>query len=103
MEQDVVKLVRPKITASHRYEGNAFYIEVDLAGADKDSVELEVGTYGLSVKAEGDKVRYNGDYPLGYNIIPEKAKANYDNGVLYVSLPIKEKNLKGTKIDIVAT
>jgi HSP20 family molecular chaperone IbpA len=103
MEQDAVKVVRPKITAKHKYEGNGFYIEVDLAGADKESVELEVGTYGLSVKAEGYKIRYNGDYTLGYNIIPEKAKANYDNGVLYISLPIKEKSLKGTKVDITTT
>jgi HSP20 family molecular chaperone IbpA len=103
VKQDAVKVVRPKITVNHKLEGNGFYIEIDLPGADKESVELEIGTYGLSVKAEGNKVRYEGDYPLGYNIIPEEAEANCENGVLYVSLPIKEKSLKGTKIDIVTT
>ena len=100
MKQGAVMVVRPNITAKHSFEENGFYIEVNLAGANKDTVDLEVGTYGLSVKAKGDKVRYVGDYSLGYNIIPERTKANYENGVLCISLPIKEKTLMGTRIQI---
>jgi HSP20 family molecular chaperone IbpA len=95
------KLISPKITVNHQLEGNGFFIEIDLAGASKETVELELGTYGFSVKAEGEDIQYYGNFPLGYNIIPEKAKANYDNGVLHISLPVKEKTLKGSKVEIV--
>jgi len=100
VKEDAAKVVWPKIEANHRLNDNGFSIEIDLSGADKESVEVEIGTYGLSVKAEGDRVRYEGAYPLGYNIIPEKAKASFEDGVLYVSLPIKEKTLNGTKVEV---
>jgi HSP20 family molecular chaperone IbpA len=103
MKRDVVKVVRPKVTVNHELENNGFRIEIDLSGADKESVELEIGTYGISVKAENNRVRYECDYSLGYSIIPEKTEAKYGDGVLCVSLPIKEKTLKGRKIEIVTT
>ena len=100
MEESFAKVIRPKIEINHKLEGNGFNIEIDLAGANRETVQLEMGTYGLSVKAAGDRFRYHGSFPLGYNISPEKAKANYDEGILYVSVPVKEKTLTGRKIEI---
>jgi len=100
VRRSTVRTVRPKITANHRLEDNSFYIEIDLRGANKETVKLEMGTYGLSVKARGDRLRYYGDLPLGYNIVPERAKANYEDEVLRISLPLKERTLAGTEIDI---
>lgn len=99
MRTNVTKLVPPRISVHHRLE-SGFHIEVQLAGADKESVQLEMGTYGFSVEAEGHGIHYQGICSLGYNISPEEARANYDGGVLYISLPIKERTLYGTRIAV---
>ena len=85
--------------------GDHFYVHFDLPGVDADSVDLEVEKNVLTVKAErswepaeGDEVvvaeRPRGTFTrqlfLGETLDTEHIEANYDKGVLTVSIPVAE-------------
>jgi HSP20 family protein len=82
-----------------------FYVYVDLPGVDQDDVELTVERNVVSIRAErrpaheeGDEVivdeRPHGIFTrqlfLGDNLDANKLSANYDRGVLMLTIPIAE-------------
>ncbi len=85
--------------------GDQFVINLDLPGVDPTSIDLSVEKNVLTVKAErswspaeGDEVliteRPQGSFTrqlfLGDNLDTDKVTANYDRGVLSVSIPVAE-------------
>ncbi|TMK89325.1 MAG: Hsp20/alpha crystallin family protein [Actinobacteria bacterium] len=85
--------------------GDRFYVHFDLPGVDPQSVDLEVEKNVLTVKAErswepaeGDEVvvaeRPRGTFTrqlfLGETLDTEDIDAEYDKGVLTVSIPVAE-------------
>lgn len=85
--------------------GEAFLVHLDLPGIDKDDVELTVERNVVSIRAqrrpahqEGDEVivdeRPHGTFTrqlfLGDNLDPSKLSADYDRGVLMLTIPITE-------------
>ena len=97
--------------------GDRFYVHFDLPGVDADSVDLEVEKNVLTVKAErswepreGDELvvteRPRGTFTrqlfLGETLNTEAIEANYDKGVLTVSIPVAEA-AKPRKVTIGAT
>jgi HSP20 family protein len=97
--------------------GDHFYVHFDLPGVDADSVDLEVEKNVLTVRAErswepaeGDEVvvaeRPRGTFSrqlfLGETLDTEHIEANYDKGVLTVSIPVAEA-AKPRKVSIGAS
>lgn len=89
----------PLVNINHNDEDTGLFIDVDLAGASKDSVDLEVGNGGFCVKAEGDDFRYESCYMLAHEVVPEEVKAKFDSGLLRIHAPFKETT-KGHKVAI---
>jgi HSP20 family protein len=86
--------------------GEAFHVHFDLPGVDPDSIELTVDKNVLSVKAErrwqreeGDEIvvherpegTFNRQLFLGETLDTEGIQADYDQGVLTVTIPVAEK------------
>jgi len=87
----------------------------ELPGVDKKDIQLNVTENRIEVKVEkkqeakvekkgfySEERSYRGFYramPLPSEVIPEKAKAKYSNGVLEVAMP-KVKSKKKNKIEI---
>ena len=94
-------------------EGDRFVIEFDLPGVNTDSIDLDVERNVLTVRAE--RVARNGDWEplaserprgafsrqlvLGDNLDLERIEANYDGGVLRLTVPVAEK-AKPRKIEV---
>ena len=94
-------------------EGDRFVIEFDLPGVSQESIDLDVERNVLTVRAE--RISRNGDWEmlaterprgvfsrqlvLGDNLDLEQVKANYDAGVLRLSIPVAEK-AKPRKIQV---
>lgn len=89
-------------------KGEAFSIEFDLPGVDPSSIDLTVEKNVLTVRAErrthvtgGDDVevlvaeRPQGTYSrqlfLGETLDPDGIEANYEQGVLTLTIPVAEK------------
>ncbi|AEF42447.1 Hsp20/alpha crystallin family protein [Hoyosella subflava] len=94
-------------------EGDKFIVEFDLPGVTADSLNLDVERNVLTVHAErqergeGQEMivseRPRGVFSrqlfLGENLATDSIEANYENGVLRVTIPVAEK-AKPRKIEI---
>ena len=93
------RVIAPMVDIRHDDEDTGFTIKVDLAGASKESVELEMGNGGFCVKGEGDDFRYESCFMLAHEVKPEASKAKFDSGLLTVHVPFREK-WRGHKVAI---
>jgi len=94
-------------------QGDSFVVEFDLPGVRPETLDIDVERNVLTVRAE--RPRTNGDWEmlaaerptglfsrqlvLGDNVDLEHVKADYDSGVLRLTIPVAEK-AKPRKIEI---
>lgn len=65
-------------------------VEVVLPGVEKKDISFKVSENGFYIKATKEGVEYADSYAFFCPVEPEKAVANYSNGVLKVTVPYKE-------------
>jgi len=87
------------INVNHNSGDTGLEIRVDIAGASKESVDLDVGENGFCIKAETEDFRYDSCYMLGHQVKQEEAKAKFDSGLLKIAVPFKD-TLHGHKVTI---
>lgn len=97
-------------------KGDDIVVSIDLPGVEKKDIQLNVTENYVEVKAEKKhevKVEKKGffkqerSYSGFYRVIPlpaevkaDKADASYNNGVLDIKIPLKEKTKKIKKIEV---
>ena len=89
--------VAPNTCVDHDRE--KFHIEVELPGASKEDIELEVGEQFFCIRAPTKDLVYNACHTLAHGVNTAKADAKFDNGLLVVNMPFKSK-IGGKKIAI---
>jgi HSP20 family protein len=89
------------MTIATNDDDSEYLINIQLPGADKDSVKLKLGEDLIHVEAKAESIDYLGDYSLCCPIKPEEAKAIYKEGLLKIRAPFGDV-LKGT-VDIEIT
>ena len=99
MFEEEKRVVVPMINVRHDEKDTGFSIDVDLAGAKKESVELEMGTAGFCIKGEGEDFRYESCYVLAHEVKPTDAKAKLESGLLKIHVPFRE-TMRGHKVTI---
>lgn len=99
MANERKRVVVPMVNIMHDDDDSGFRIEVDLAGASKESVELDMGTAGFCVRAEADSFRYESCFMLAHEVKPQEAKAKFESGLLTVRVPFRE-TIHGHKVAI---
>ncbi|GAA2618352.1 Hsp20/alpha crystallin family protein [Dactylosporangium fulvum] len=95
-------------------DGDTFYVEIDLPGVDPASIDATVDRNVLTVRAERTRAQREGlrrviteratgtvtrRLVLGDSLDTDRLEANYDNGVLTLSIPVAEK-ARPRKIEI---
>jgi HSP20 family protein len=99
-----------------REKDNQIEITTELPGLNKDDVKIECTTEGITIegekhreeeKTEGGIHRSERSYghfyrmiPLPDGVDPDKAKAEFKNGVLHVSVPVTEAKRQTKRIPI---
>jgi len=94
-------------------EGDVFHLEFDLPGIATESIDLDVERNVLTVRAE--RIAQNGDWEmlaserprgifsrqlvLGDNLDLDQIQADYDAGVLRLTIPVAER-AKPRKIEV---
>ncbi len=75
------------------FEDNGEIIVVaEVPGVSKDDIELKVKPKKLIIKAKGKERKYYKEIDLPKEVIPDKSRASYKNGVLEVRLKTKEES-----------
>jgi HSP20 family protein len=83
------------------FEDNGEIIVVaEVPGVSKEDIELKVKPNQLIIKAKGKDRKYYKTIDLPKEVIPEKAKASYKNGVLEVRLKAKESKEKDEGVEV---
>jgi HSP20 family protein len=75
-------------------------IQIELPGVAKKNINLRLFEDGFYIEAKKEGTQYRGTYALMCPIRPEKAIAEYSNGLLTVNVPYKEPFAEGVKIKI---
>jgi HSP20 family molecular chaperone IbpA len=84
------RLITPMIDVIHNEDDTGLRISVNLAGASKESLKLEMGEEGFCVKGEGDDFRYDTCHMLAHRVRGEEAKAKFESGLLTVHVPFEQ-------------
>jgi len=68
---------------------------VELPGVEKSDIDIQALEDSVTISAERGERKYKAEIPLRAKVDPTNAKANFQNGVLEIHLPLKEKTNKG--------
>jgi HSP20 family molecular chaperone IbpA len=93
------RTIVPLTNIMHNDDDSGFRIEVDLAGASKDRTEVEMGSGGFCIKAEGDDVMYESCFMLAHEVRPDESRATFESGLLTIQVPFKG-SVRGHKVAI---
>jgi HSP20 family molecular chaperone IbpA len=99
MTQEEKRVVVPMININHNDDDSGLEIRVDLAGASRESVDLEMGEKGFCLKAEAEDFRYENCFMLAHEVNGKDAKAKFTSGLLTIHVPFKDR-VHGQKITI---
>ena len=80
-------------------ENGTITITAELAGLDKDQVDIEVSSRTVTIKADSDRKNFSWDRTFNYEIDPESVKATMVNGILDITIEKKEKT-SAKKVEI---
>ena len=89
----------PMINVNHNENDTGLVITVDLAGAAKESVDLDMGDRGFCIKADAENFRYDNCFMLAHEVKPKESRAKFNSGLLTIRVPFKETS-RGFKVAI---
>jgi HSP20 family protein len=75
-------------------------IQIELPGVNKKDIELRFFEDGFYIVAKKEGTKYMGSYALVCPVQPEKAIAEYSDGLLTVNVPYREPLEEGVKVKI---
>lgn len=91
-------IIMPCMYINHDLEN--YYAQVELPGVRKEDIDLEVMENGLCIKGKKGDKDLSGCWMLAHPVNIESVKANYQEGLLDITLPMKNPLRGGKKIDI---
>lgn len=93
------RVIVPRIDVAHNEKDTGLRISVNLAGAPKEGVELEMGKEGFCLKAEAERFKYETCFMLAHKVKHQEAKAKFESGLLNIDVPF-EDTMHGYKVPI---
>ena len=91
--------LRHRNDVSVNTENGTVTITAELAGLDKEQVDVEVSNRTVTVVANSDRKNFKWEETFKFELDPESTKATMVNGILDLSIEKKEKT-SAKKIDI---
>ncbi len=79
----------PDVCAYVDENENIFMVEVALPGISKDDITLKMSSHCLLVLAEGTDAVYSKYIPFVHPVVPAKARASYERGMLRIRVPLR--------------
>ena len=99
MAEEEKRVIVPRIDVAHNEKDTGLKISVNLAGAPKEGVELEMGKEGFCIKAEAERFKYETCFMLAHRVKQQEAKARFESGLLNIDVPFDE-TMHGYKVSI---
>jgi HSP20 family molecular chaperone IbpA len=93
-------IISPNVCTFSDEKLETLNIQIELPGVSKKDIEMRLFEDGFYIVARKEGIKYMGSYALICPVQPEKAIAEYANGLLTVNVPYKEPLEKGAKVKI---
>lgn len=82
-------------------ENNVVRITAELPGITKDQLTVEALPTSVRIEAKGEERKYRAEVPVGVELEPGSAEAEYNNGILGVTVRLaKPLKPKGTRVKV---
>jgi HSP20 family protein len=81
-------------------EGNTVRVVVELPGVKKEDIQLEGSKDTVAIFVENSNKKFDRTFALPCNVDPETAKAEYNNGILEITLTAIDIKPAGRRIPI---
>jgi len=91
--------LRHRNDVSVNTENGTVTITAELAGLDKEQVDVEVSSRTVTIVANSDRKNFKWEETFKFELDPESTKATMINGILDLSIEKKEKT-SAKKIEI---
>jgi len=91
--------LRHRNDVSVNTENGTVTITAELAGLDKEQVDVEVSNRSVTIAANSDRKNFKWEETFKFELDPESTKATMINGILDLSIEKKEKT-SAKKIEI---
>lgn len=98
MSEKVV--VPPRMFACLDAECENYVVEVELPGVKKTDIDLSMHEDVVHVVADREDTAFHGHLHFSLKVNPTEAKAKFNNGLLRIEVPVKEKRSPPTKIEV---
>jgi len=82
--------VAPDVCSYFDSDDSHINIEITLPGVRKEDISLKFLEDSLYLSAPRDDIKYVATLSLCCPVVPEKAVAKYDNGLLKITAPFKD-------------
>jgi HSP20 family molecular chaperone IbpA len=82
--------VSPDVCSYFDDDESRINIEISLPGVKKEDISLKFLEDSLSLSAPRDDIKYVATLSLCCPVVPEKAEAKYENGLLKITAPFKD-------------
>ena len=97
-ENEIYYRAYPDMRRRINYKDRIVEIEVSLPGAKKEDIKLKALPTWFHLRATRGHMEYNANQAFGREIVPEKTKANYDNGLLKITAYLKDPMADATSV-----
>ena len=99
MEKTEKRVIAPSVNVAHMDGDKGLRIDINLAGATKKSLGLEMGKEGFCVNGEAKDFKYHTCYMLAHRVKATEANAKFNEGLLTVEVPFEE-SMRNHKVQI---
>lgn len=90
----------PFVTSVVDEEDQVLRVTAELPGVDRSDIEVEVTETTVHLEAEADERKYRKRLAVDEELVPDSAKASYNNGILEITCDLAEPTEQGTSVDI---
>lgn len=90
MVEEKVVSISPDVCFDADEDPTKGTLEIALPGVKKEDIELKINEDSFSLSAVRGEIKYVASQTFCCPVVPEKAKAKYENGLLQIDLPFKD-------------
>jgi HSP20 family protein len=100
MPEERVISVSPNVCFDTDEDQTNGTLEIALPGVKKEDIDLKINEDGYSLSAARGDIKYVASQAFCCPVVPEKATAKYENGLLQISVPFKDSMENAVEVKI---